>query len=180
MRALGPGSVSSLLKIVVEVIYVALWVVLALQLIGVAALLIFQPFAINLLRVDPDTLRFAGTEHVSGSPLTVAGLLFVAAVYVAVLVLVFNRLRRVFATLTQGDPFHPDNVARLRVIGLGLIGLEAIGYGLRMALAFATHGLEPKGATLNATGWFAILVVFVLAEVFREGARLRQEAELTI
>ena len=33
---------------------------------------------------------------------------------------------------------------------------------------------------LNLTAWFSVLVVFVLAEVFREGARLRREAELTI
>ena len=180
MRALGPGSVSSFLKIVIEVIYAALWVVLALQLVGVAALLIFQPFGANLLRVDPDTLRIAGTEHVSGRPLTVAGLLFAAAVYIGVLVLVFNRLRRVFGTLTRGDPFHPDNVARLRVIGLGLIGLEAVGYGLRMALALAFHSSRTAGVSLNPTAWFAILVVFVLAEVFREGARLRRDAELTV
>ena len=32
----------------------------------------------------------------------------------------------------------------------------------------------------NLTAWFSVLVVFVLAEVFREGARLRREAELTI
>ncbi|MGH6966531.1 MAG: DUF2975 domain-containing protein, partial [Phenylobacterium sp.] len=32
----------------------------------------------------------------------------------------------------------------------------------------------------NLTSWFSVLVVFVLAEVFREGARLRREAELTI
>jgi hypothetical protein len=35
-------------------------------------------------------------------------------------------------------------------------------------------------ASLNLTTWFAVLVIFVLAEVFREGARLRNEAELTI
>jgi len=34
--------------------------------------------------------------------------------------------------------------------------------------------------SLNLTTWFAVLVILVLAEVFREGARLRNEAELTI
>ena len=32
----------------------------------------------------------------------------------------------------------------------------------------------------NPTSWFAVLIVFVLAEVFREGARPRHESELTI
>ena len=33
---------------------------------------------------------------------------------------------------------------------------------------------------VNLTTWFAVLVIIVLAEVFREGARLRRDAELTI
>jgi hypothetical protein len=41
-------------------------------------------------------------------------------------------------------------------------------------------GPRPMGVNLDFTSWFAIAVLFVLAEVFREGARLRREAELTI
>ena len=33
---------------------------------------------------------------------------------------------------------------------------------------------------VNLAVWFAVLVIIVLAEVFREGARLRQEQKLTI
>ena len=40
--------------------------------------------------------------------------------------------------------------------------------------------LHATGPGLNLSGWFATLIVFVLAEVFREGARLRAEAELTV
>ena len=44
--------------------------------------------------------------------------------------------------------------------------------------------LAPKTKVIDdsftLTAWFSVLVVFVLAEVFREGARLRREAELTI
>jgi hypothetical protein len=44
--------------------------------------------------------------------------------------------------------------------------------------------LAPKAKVIDdsftLTAWFSVLVVFVLAEVFREGARLRREAELTI
>jgi hypothetical protein len=36
------------------------------------------------------------------------------------------------------------------------------------------------GGGISLTTWFAVLVIFVLAEVFREGARLRGDAELTI
>ena len=106
--------------------------------------------------------------------------LLMLSAYAAGLVVVFNRLRRVFATLTLGDPFHPQNVTRLRVIGLALIALELMGGVLKYALAFAFPHRGRPSMSLNLTAWFAILVVFVLAEVFREGARLRRDAELTI
>ena len=177
MRALGPGSVSSFLKIVVEVIYAGLCVADATLLVAGLASLVLQPFAGALPRVDLDALHGGGLEP--QRPVALA--LLALAAYVAGLVVVFNRLRRVFATLTLGDPFHPDNVGRLRVIGLALIGLELMGYLLRMILAFVFPARVSDGAaSLNLTAWFAILVVFVLAEVFREGARLRREAELTI
>jgi hypothetical protein len=180
MRTLGPGSVSSFLKIVVEVVYVALGVATAALLISGLALLVLLPFSGALIKAHLDAVSSAGGEvrplHIPALPLA----LLAVAAYAGGLVVVFNRLRRVFETLTLGDPFHPENVTRLRVIGLALIGLEALGNLMRMALAAAFPQRTFAGLSLNLTAWFAILVVFVLAEVFREGARLRQEAELTI
>ena len=176
MRALGPGSVSSFLKIVVDVVYLAMALAAALLLAAGLGSLVIQPFTGAMPRDELDALRSVGLEPHGALALALLAL----SAYVTGLAVVFNRLRRVFATLTLGDPFHPDNVTRLRVIGLALIGLEAMGYLLHMALAFAFPGRVSATVTLNLTAWFAILVVFVLAEVFREGARLRQDAELTI
>ena len=49
-----------------------------------------------------------------------------------------------------------------------------------MVTAWAAPQSPAAHMGFNPTAWFAVLVVFVLAEVFREGARLRREAELTI
>ena len=178
MRALGPGSVSSLLKIVVEVIYVAFCVAAAALVIAGLALLVLQPFLGSAIRLQLDGSRAGGAVSPALPALSMS--LLIMAAYAGGLVVVFNRLRRVFGTLTQGDPFQPQNVGRLRVIGLALIVLELVGYVLKMALAFAFPGRSAAGLSLNLTAWFAILVVFVLAEVFREGARLRHDAALTI
>ena len=40
--------------------------------------------------------------------------------------------------------------------------------------------MDPQGLGELLTPVFSVLIVFVLAEVFREGARLRRESELTI
>jgi hypothetical protein len=171
MRALGPGSVSSLLKLVLDVIFFALWAMLALLLM--AAL-----FAV-LVPGDLDLWRGLGSGGVHG-PVLSAGLL-AFALYVGVLLFIIERVRRIFATLTAGDPFHPDNVARLRSIGFGLAALELINYVTNLVSAWAFRDqFKSVRFPFNPTAWFAVLVVFVLAEVFREGARLRREAELTI
>jgi uncharacterized membrane protein (DUF373 family) len=105
--------------------------------------------------------------------------LFFAAVYIAVVLGIVQRLRKVFVTLTAGDPFHPDNVRRLRVIGLLLGALEIARYCFQAASRFLETDNE-GGRGVSLTAWFAVLVVLVMSEVFREGARLRREAELTI
>lgn len=174
MRTLGPGSVSSFLKIILDVAYVLLWVILGLMgLLALLALLLsFNPeFMSSSIRID-------GEEKLPNGPTMAAGLAAASLYFGGVLVIV-GRLRRIFVTLTAGDPFHPDNVRRLRVIGLVLAALE-LGRYLFTGIAVLLPGINEISGGLNLTTWFSVLVVFVLAEVFREGARLRREAELTI
>lgn len=175
MRALGPGSVSSFLKIILDVVFAALWIgVAVLSLITLAAL---------LLSFNPDLLtgvKFNGeaAQLLERGPVLTAGLA-AAALYLAGILVIVGSLRRIFTTLTAGDPFHPDNVARLRLIGLMLAGLELGRYAV-WAVGTLLPGVERNQPSMGLTAWFSVLVVFVLAEVFREGARLRREAELTI
>ena len=177
MRALGPGSVSSFLKIILDVIYVGLWVwvsLLAVFTVGVLLLSFNPELIINKLH-----LADQGDGLLSRAPL-LAGLLAAWALLSGGWMVIVERLKRVFATLTAGDPFHPDNVRRLRVVGLVLAALLVADYifsGLNEWL-YPDKNFFEGGFSLSA--WFPVLVVFVLAEVFREGARLRREAELTI
>lgn len=174
MRALGPGSVSSFLKIILDVVYAAL-----MFAVGVVVLL---AIAAVLLSFNPEFLahvRFSeGAELVDRGPLLAGGLL-AAALYIGGVLVIVGTLRRIFATLTTQDPFHPDNVGRLRLIGLILAGLELGRYAVWGIGAWMPWVREVK-PSFSLTAWFSVLVVFVLAEVFREGARLRREAELTI
>jgi len=176
MRALGPGSVSSFLKIILDVVYVALWIgVVVLALIAVAALLFsFNPEIIGHISSG------VGAELGRLGPM-MAGVLAAATVYVVGVLIIVGRLRKIFSTLTAGDPFHPENVARLRLIGLILASLELGRYVVAALSRMLMSGeVRSVDTGFNPTAWFAVLVVFVLAEVFREGARLRREAELTI
>lgn len=177
MRALGPGSVSSFLKTILDVVYVALW-------IGLGVLALITLLAI-LLSFNPEILsdvvfRSANGEEISNRGVLVVGPLVAWTLYVAAVLVIVERVRKIFTTLTAGDPFHPDNVTRLRVIGLMLAGLELGRYAFWALSAWLLPGQQELNSGFSLTAWFSVLVVFVLAEVFREGARLRREAELTI
>ncbi len=179
MRAIGPQSVSSFLKVALDVVYAAACV--AVALIGPLALglLVWLPFSNGDFH-----LTLNGRVLVAPfAPLPLVGLLLMLEAYSGCLAVILNRIRSIVETLTVGDPFRPENVGRLRWVGVMMIGLEIVGNGLRsLFIATAPRGTaeHSDGGWFNPTAWFAIMVVFVLAEVFREGARLRREAELTI
>ena len=176
MRALGPGSVSSLLKIVLDVVY-------GLMLFAVGVLVI-AAIAALLFKIDPAVVKQMSIDGLPAERLTqgpvIALLLTVVGLYVGGVTVVIHRLRQIFTTLTAGDPFHPDNVRRRRLIGLMLVTLELTGYAISAGQVWLFPGGTREETVFSLSSWFSILVVFVLAEVFREGARLRREAELTI
>ncbi len=180
LRTLGPGSVSSFLKVVLDVFYVALCISLAALLIGGVGVLLLQPLAASVVNVDLQAVDHGPVTDLMAKPPALAFFILFVAAYIGGLLLV-DRLRRVFEALTAGDPFRPENVNRLRTVGFALIVMEGLGLMIhRLAAALAPAKTTSVSLSLNLTGAFAILVVFVLAEVFREGARLRREAELTI
>ena len=176
LRTLGPGSVSSVLKIALDVAYLVLALAVVAVLLTMIAALFVLPSDMNLT-VTSET---GGRQLPLTRPLVLFGLGSVAA-YLGGFVLILRQLRKVFRTLTLGDPFQPENVNRLRVIGLTLAVVAGGSWASQSVASRLTHGIvETQGIGPLVTPAFSVLVVFVLAEVFREGARLRREAELTI
>ncbi|MGI8840361.1 MAG: DUF2975 domain-containing protein [Caulobacteraceae bacterium] len=177
MRALGPGSVSSFLKVILDVFHFVLWVAVAGVIVAI--------FAVLLLSFRPELLASQVTIeklHIEGpwlGPVAAATLLGIG-LYLGGAIIIVGRLRRIFQTLIAGDPFHPDNVRRLRTIAGALAILEVGRYAAAGLSRMVLEGRVHVGGGVSFTTWFAVLVIVVLAEIFREGARLRGEAELTI
>jgi len=176
-RTIGPGSVSSLLKIALDVAYVLLMFITAVLLLAFLAA-IFIP-------VSNYDITFANDDGGTQQPLTRSLVLFglgAFSAYFGGFLLILRNLRMIFRTLTVGDPFRPENVRRLRQIGLILATVTGgvwVAQGL-VAARLAPGVMDSQGLGELLTPIFSVLVVFVLAEVFREGARLRRESELTI
>jgi hypothetical protein len=176
VRTLGPRSVSSFLKIFLDVVFVLL--ALGLVWLGVLALL----SAVGMANSDfLSEWRYPnGRSVLATSPRRAAGLLSFCLFTLGLLGIV-GQLRKIFVTLIKGSPFVAENARRLRVIGLILAALEASRFGI---YALLTWGLNSRPRfwdnDLNFTALFAIGAMFVLAEVFDEGVKMKKDLELTI
>lgn len=177
LRRLRSGS--ALLQVLQVAMRVAFWLLIALS----ALTLILDVF---LLFVPGDNIRLTFSDSQGGTEVPIqkgyvlAGLAGVAA-YLGAFAFILDNLGRMISTLRQGDPFHPDNVRRLLRVGLVLAAAAAAAWGGQTILAQLSRGAaDPPSLFGLITPIFSVLIVFILAEVFREGARLRRESELTI
>jgi len=103
--------------------------------------------------------------------------------------LIVRRLQSVFASFVANQPFARDNAGHLRAIWVTLIVIEitritawVLMHGLTAVYASATSVTFPSGLDdpIDLVRLFLIFVVLILAEVFRQGAQLHQETELTV
>jgi len=95
---------------------------------------------------------------------------------------VTRRLLMIVGSVSTGNPFIVVNAARLRAIAWALVVLELMHFvvgavGSRVSSAAAPLHLSWG---FSFTRCVAVLLLFVLARVFEEGARMREELEGTV
>ncbi|MFN3959221.1 MAG: DUF2975 domain-containing protein [Parvularculaceae bacterium] len=167
IKAIGKGSLSSILAVVLHVVRVIVWIAFA----GLSAVVVAIPFIPAIARLvagaDADIDLDAGD--------------FVKAlkhfITFGVLLYVVERLLEILKTLRFGSPFVKENADRFRKLGWALLIGEGskIVIGLLSAITDADVDVGLDGITL-----IAVVAVFVLSEVFREGARMKEEQDLTV
>jgi hypothetical protein len=93
-----------------------------------------------------------------------------------------TRLLAIVSTVSLGDPFVAENATRLQQIAWAVLGLELLHLcvGLIVASVSSTAAPLDLGWKFSPTPWLAILLLFVLAQVFDHGARMREELEGTV
>lgn len=99
--------------------------------------------------------------------------------------IVSARLMEVLKTISAGTPFETDNADRFKRIAKVIIIAELAKIALvplafLWAVIFGVEYGEKGGFAIDLTNWLGAAIALVLAEVFREGARLREEQEFTV
>lgn len=147
----------------------------AMLVFALPASFVFEPFALRLFaakqaaRIDPGWLL---------PTLRLWILLAVPMVVAAHIGLM--RLLAVIGTVREGDPFVPDNAARLKTAAWCALAIQLLGlsYGVLAATMNAAGSRIEWDWSLN--GWLYVALMFVVAQVFEEGTRMRDDLEKMI
>ena len=95
---------------------------------------------------------------------------------------ILKRLLAMVDTVRSGDPFVADNAERLQTIAWLLLALQVIGMIIGMIGRLISTPEHPIRLTagFSVNGWLAVLLTFLLARVFAEGATMRDDLEGTV
>lgn len=94
----------------------------------------------------------------------------------------FRDLYRIVASVEGGDPFVPINARRLQAMGWISVAVHVLGIPLAMTSRWLDQIFhrQHSGFEFSYYGLLLALVLFVIARVFREGTRLRDELDGTV
>jgi len=130
-------------------------------------------------------MRALGAGPPAGNSRLYLGMRLIAVLGIAavpVVHIILTRLLAIVDTVQDGDPFISANALRLRMIAWAVLGLEL----MHLAVGLIAGGVSTAAAPLDIdrgfslTRWLVVLLLFVLARVFEQGTRMRDELEGTV
>lgn len=172
IKAIGKGSLASVLAIGLHIIRVVVWIGFA----GLSAAIVALPLipAVAELVSHIDGASIDGEIDVDAGDFVEVLRYFISF---GVALYVVERLLELLKTLRFGAPFVRENATRFRNVGWALLIGELSKIGIWILAHLTGADVE---ADLDFTLFVAIAAVFVLSEVFREGARMKEEQDLTV
>lgn len=170
----GYSNLLGLSRLLIRISRVLNLVLVPLLFAMVVASFVFEPVFLEFFTKQPasispallmPTLRFWA----------LCALPMVAAVHI-----MLSRLLEMVDAVRAGAPFEPANALRLETIAWCLLALQLLNlfYGVLAATMNAAGSRIPWEHHWN--GWLPVLLVFVLARVFEEGARIRADLDAMI
>jgi len=154
---------------------VLLTIAMVLMAIAIILFLVFGFILTSDNALSTDILAKLAESGRQGAPKNAIVACFGGALVAAVWLFVLSILRKIVGTLLQGDPFVIANISRLRNIWI-IIALSEI---IRIIVVNISSSGEMV-TDIRIGTIFLVFVIAALSEVFRHGAELRRDAELTI
>ena len=146
--------------------------------LGIAVLVLFMPTS-QWIRIalgippSPEADRLIVGLHA----IAIIGLVAIPLNHV-----VLKRLLAIVQTVRAGDPFVATNANHLQTIGWALLTLQILSVVIGViarSVSTPAHPLHLE-AGFSINGWLTVLLTFLLARVFAEGALMRDDLEGTV
>jgi hypothetical protein len=150
-------------------------------LVGV---LILGLLVTSLVVGDP-VMRMLAARTPQGGATLFLGMRLVAVLGLAgvpVVHFILTWLLAIVDTVRDGNPFMMANAARLQRIAWAVLVLELMHLAVAAIAAAVSTAAAPFDISwrFSLTPWLAVLLLFVLARVFEQGSRMREELEGTV
>lgn len=173
-----PSPTSTALPIAyagLRILIILNWLYGAVVLAILIGMIVFEQWTMTALGVPPSGQSVA----------FVAGMRAIAVLGLAAVPLNLAVLRRLVAmvqTVRSGDPFVGANAQRLQAIAWFLLGQQMLSVVIGLIGKYiSTPGLPLHlDAGFSPSDWLAVILTFVLARVFVEGTRMREDLEGTV
>lgn len=162
--------------------------------IGAIALLIAIPAVVIAGGyVEAEIAKEAPQITESFPAFLIAAIMAIGLSIVSMLFVFFGKLRRIIGTVGEGDPFQPENAKRLSTMAWLMLGTQLVMIpAAAIAIPLARYGAEIDkagieevnfsfdGSGMDMTAWLLVVILFILARVFRHGAAMREDLEGTV
>ncbi len=129
--------------------------------------------------------RAIGVEAGDGFGAIAIGMQMMAVLGIATIPInltIIDRLIAMVDTVRSGDPFVIANARRLKQIAWLTVGLQVIHLAIGVIIRFISSVGQHLDMdwSFSLAPWIAVLLIFVLANVFEHGARMRADLEGTV
>lgn len=138
-------------------------------------------------RINAKIVAERGPEITAFPAWQIAGLLLLLLGLIAIGFVFFGKLRAIINSVGDGDPFAPENADRLTVMAWLSLGTYAV-MGVAAAVVYSMAGWlnqidefewSSEGG-FDLDGILMVVILFILARVFRHGAAMREDLEGTV
>jgi hypothetical protein len=130
-------------------------------------------------------MRALGARPAPGNSMLFVGMRLIMVIgicSVPIAHLVLTRLLAIVETVKVGNPFVMANAVRLKTIAWAILGLEVMHFSVGAIVEGVSTAAAPLDISsgFSLTRWLTVLLLFVLARVFEQGARMREDLEGTV
>jgi len=130
-------------------------------------------------------MRALGARPAPGNSMLFVGMRLIMVIgicSVPITHLVLTRLLAIVETVKVGNPFVMANAVRLKTIAWAILGLEVMHFTVGAIVEGVSTAAAPLDISsgFSLTRWLTVLLLFVLARVFEQGARMREDLEGTV